>query len=60
VVPMHAWKFAAALQEVAEPEQVVLLRTERRAGHGLGKPTSMVIEEATDIYTFLIDALGME
>ncbi len=59
VVPMHAWKLAAALQECSEPDQVVLLRTERRAGHGLGKPTSKVIEEAADIYSFLIDTLGM-
>ena len=60
VVPMHAWKLAAALQEVAEPEQVVLLRTERRAGHGLGKPISKVIDEAADIYAFLVETLGMD
>ncbi|MFQ5967974.1 MAG: prolyl oligopeptidase family protein, partial [Acidimicrobiia bacterium] len=60
VVPMHAWKFAAALQEVSEPDQLVLLRTERRAGHGIGKPVSKVIDEAADIYAFLVDILEME
>lgn len=58
VVPMHAWKLAAALGEEASGEQLILLRTERRAGHGLGKPTSKVIDEATDIYTFLWDTIG--
>jgi prolyl oligopeptidase len=58
VVPMHGWKFAAALQAVASADQIVLLRTERRAGHGLGKPTSKVIDEAADVYSFLLDRLG--
>ena len=31
-----------------------------QAGHGAGKPTSKIIEEITDIYSFLSLALGVE
>lgn len=52
VVPGHALKFAATLLEAA-PEEKVLLRLETRAGHGFGKPTGKLIDEAADIHTFL-------
>ncbi|MEW6278260.1 MAG: prolyl oligopeptidase family serine peptidase [Candidatus Eremiobacterota bacterium] len=60
VVPAHAKKFAAALQAVQRGSAPVLVRVETRAGHGGGKPTSKVIEEAADIYTFLFKTFGME
>ena len=53
VVPMHAKKFAAALQAVDNGRNPLLIRLEMRAGHGLGKPTAKLIEEATDVYSFL-------
>ncbi len=53
VVPMHAKKFAAALQAADNGRNPLLLRIEMRAGHGLGKPTAKLIEEATDVYSFL-------
>jgi hypothetical protein len=31
-----------------------------RAGHGAGKPTAKIIEEAADVWAFLLRALGME
>jgi len=59
VVPGHSFKFAARLQECQKGKAPVLIRIETRAGHGSGKPTSMVIEEYTDIYAFLKQNLGM-
>jgi prolyl oligopeptidase len=59
VVPAHAKKLAAALQ-AANPDNTILLRVETKAGHGAGKPTTKIIEEAADIYAFLFWALGME
>lgn len=53
VVPMHAKKFAATLQAADNGRHPLLLRVEMRAGHGLGKPTAKLIEEATDVYSFL-------
>ena len=53
VVPMHAKKFAAALQTADSGKNPLLLRIETKAGHGLGKPTSKLIEENSDVYAFL-------
>ncbi len=58
VVPMHGKKLAATLQ-AAGGRNPVLLRVETKAGHGLGKPTSKMIEELADIYAFLWWALGV-
>ncbi len=58
VVPMHAHKFAAALQYADDSENPLLLRFEFKAGHGFGKSTAKIIDEATDIYTFLHKNLG--
>lgn len=57
VVPLHAKKFSAALQEAQASSNPILLRVEKNAGHGLGKPTSKIIEEQTDLYTFLFKEL---
>ncbi len=59
VVPSHAKKFAARLQEANGGPNPILLRIETKAGHGLGKPTTKVIEELTDMYAFLFDRFGM-
>jgi prolyl oligopeptidase len=37
----------------------VLARIETRAGHGAGKPTAKLIEEAADMWAFLVKNLGM-
>jgi prolyl oligopeptidase len=53
VVPMHSFKLAAALQSTSNGSNPILLRVETKAGHGLGKPVSKLIEEWRDVYTFL-------
>lgn len=60
VVPSHAKKFIATLQAEAAPYHPYLLRVETRAGHGLGKPISKLIEERTDVWAFLVKVFGME
>lgn len=52
VVPAHSFKFGARLQEVHDGEAPVILRIETDAGHGAGKPTSKIIEEQADIWSF--------
>jgi prolyl oligopeptidase len=59
VVPAHSFKFAAALQEAQTGDHAALIRIESKAGHGAGKPTSKQIEEATDIWSFVMYNLGM-
>ncbi len=59
VVPAHSFKFAAALQYAQSCNNPILIRIETRAGHGAGKPTSLRIEEAADVYAFLWKSLGM-
>lgn len=53
VVPAHAKKFTATLKEKADKSSTVILRLEKKAGHGLGKPTSKLIGEWVDFYAFL-------
>ena len=60
VVPGHSFKFAARLQAAQAGEAPVLIRIETKAGHGAGKPTSMVIDETADRWAFLVRTLGMK
>lgn len=60
VVPAHSFKFAATLQEAHQGSHPVLIRIETQAGHGAGKPTSKLIDEATDIWAFTMYNLGMK
>lgn len=60
VVPAHSFKFAARLQAAHRGENPVLIRIETKAGHGAGKPTSKQIEEAADIWSFVMYNLGMQ
>jgi prolyl oligopeptidase len=60
VVPAHSFKFAARLQEVQAGPAPVLIRIETKAGHGAGKPTAKLIEEAADRWAFLVAALRMK
>jgi prolyl oligopeptidase len=59
VVPMHSYKFAAALQKAQSCERPVLLRVERLSGHGTGRTQSMRIAAAADQWSFLMQTLGM-
>ncbi len=60
VVPAHSFKFAATLQADNDGTNPTLIRIETKAGHGAGKPTSKQIDEAADIWTFVMYNLGME
>jgi len=60
VVPGHSFKFTAALQAAQAGEAPTLIRIQTKAGHGLGKPTAIIIRELSDIYAFLIRALDMD
>ena len=55
VVPLHSFKMVATLQDVAGsvPGNVLVARIETKAGHGAGKPTKKIIEEACDKYSFM-------
>lgn len=59
VVPAHSFKFAAALQEAHAGDKPVLIRIETKAGHGAGKPTTKIIAEISDKWTFLVNTLGV-
>ncbi|HZS74991.1 MAG TPA: prolyl oligopeptidase family serine peptidase [Ktedonobacteraceae bacterium] len=59
VVPAHAKKFAATLQAANGGENPILLRIETKAGHGMGKPTTKLIEERADVLAFLFKVLKM-
>lgn len=54
VVPSQARKFAATMQAADGGENPIYIRIEKSAGHGMGKPTTKVIEEWTDLFTFLL------
>jgi prolyl oligopeptidase len=60
VVPAHSFKFAAAAQAAQAGPAPILIRIETKAGHGAGKPTAKVIEEAADRWGFLSRALQMK
>jgi prolyl oligopeptidase len=63
VFPAHSFKYTATLQAaVADNPNAgpVMIRIETRAGHGAGKPTSKIIEEAADKLAFAAYFLGMD
>jgi len=60
VVPAHSFKYAATLQASNTGEAPKLIRIDSKAGHGAGKPVSKVIDEWTDLYSFIFHNLGIE
>jgi Serine proteases of the peptidase family S9A len=61
VVPAHTFKYMARLQELGAGNKLPLLvRIDSKAGHGAGKPTAKVIEEYTDVWSFVFYHLGMK
>jgi prolyl oligopeptidase len=61
VDPMHARKMAALLQAQSEdPESVVLLRVDRDAGHGIGKPLDKQVDDFADEYAFIAWRTGLD
>ena len=60
VVPAHSFKFAATLQECHQGTNPVLIRIDTKAGHGGGKPLAKVLEEQADIYSFILNNMGLK
>ena len=58
VVPAHSFKYAARLQEAHAGDNPVLIRIETDAGHGAGKPTSKIIDEQADLWSFFFWETG--
>ncbi len=60
VVPAHSFKYAATLQASDTGDAPKLIRIDSKAGHGAGKPVAKVIDEYTDIYSFIFENIGRE
>ena len=60
VVPLHSYKFAAALQHAQGGSAPILIRIDTKAGHGAGKPTTKQIEEWADLWGFLVEQLSID
>ncbi|MDX5325619.1 MAG: prolyl oligopeptidase family serine peptidase [Bacteroidota bacterium] len=60
VVPAHSFKFAAALQAAQGCDNPTIIRINTNAGHGAGKPTSMIIQEEADVWAFTLWNMGYE
>ncbi len=59
VFPAHSFKFAAAMQHADPKGHPILIRIDLRAGHGAGKPVAKRIEETADVYSFVLNAMGL-
>jgi prolyl oligopeptidase len=59
VHPSHAMKMAARLQAATSGDGPILLKFERAAGHGVGTPMSLTLDQYTDYYSFLFGQLGI-
>jgi prolyl oligopeptidase len=60
VVPLHSYKFAAALQHAQGGAGPILLRVERKGAHGASGFATKTMGEIADQYAFLVRNLGME
>ena len=59
VVPAHSFKFAAELQHCNDGINPTLIRIDSKAGHGAGRPRHKIIDEKTDMFSFIMYNLGM-
>jgi prolyl oligopeptidase len=59
VVPGHTFKYVATLQAAQGCANPVLVRIETKSGHGAGRPTTKLIDEAADRFAFLVKELHM-
>jgi prolyl oligopeptidase len=61
VVPGHSFKYIARLQNTADVGSAPhLIRIDTRSGHGSGKPITKIIDEYSDVYSFLGHFTGLD
>lgn len=64
VVPLHSLKYIATLQHIVgrSPSQKkpLMIRIDVKSGHGAGKPTSKIIQEESDIFTFVAKTMNLK
>ncbi|CAG7708907.1 unnamed protein product, partial [Allacma fusca] len=64
VVPLHSYKYIAEVQQKIGklPSQTnpLMIRVDSKAGHGAGKPTTKLIDELTDVLSFVVQALDVK
>jgi prolyl oligopeptidase len=53
VAPLHARKMSAILQANTGSDRPILLLYDTKSGHSGGRPVSKIIEDDTDILSFL-------
>jgi prolyl oligopeptidase len=59
VAPLHARKMTARLQAATGSNRPILLLYDTKSGHSGGRPINKIIEEKTDIFSFLFWQLGV-
>lgn len=59
VMPMHSFKFAAALQAAQAGPAPILLAVDQASGHGGGETVSQAIAQDADMHAFLVKNLSM-
>lgn len=60
VVPAHSFKYIATMQEKnRRAKNPAIIRIQTRAGHGAGTPTSLMIDEYADIFSFIMYNMGV-
>ncbi|WP_345167017.1 prolyl oligopeptidase family serine peptidase [Nibribacter koreensis] len=59
VVPAHSFKYIATLQEKGAGFNPYLIRVDVKAGHGAGKSTTAQIAEASDVWSFVYENMGV-
>lgn len=59
VDPMHSRKMTALLQAAQGGSGPILLRTDANAGHGIGSSVEQTVEEYTDAFAFVMDAVDV-
>jgi len=61
VVPLHSFKHAATLQHaLPHNPHPLLIRIDKKVGHGAGKATEQRIKEAADKWGFVAQSLGLK
>jgi prolyl oligopeptidase len=59
VMPMHSFKFAAALQAAQAGSAPILLAVDLSSGHGGGETVTQAITQKADMYAFLLKNLAI-